>query len=198
MSGEEGATFPEKLWWAIDEAKARLDTNDLGELYDAGTLDIDENNNIQLLLFACMAKEEKDILPGHIWVDRQFLETQSMKYNSPKVLDGLLAEQAVLMGQYLSLKDSMSANLSHEESIQKRNELNALKETLDQEIQKQKPLKWIDRVIMWTADGRPSFADKVPCKEEMDTDKLVDTAISMDESTRQTKAARAKLLAKYT
>ena len=24
MSGEEGASFPEKLWWAIDEAKARL------------------------------------------------------------------------------------------------------------------------------------------------------------------------------
>ena len=34
MSGEEGATFPEKLWWAIDEAKARLETDDIGKQYD--------------------------------------------------------------------------------------------------------------------------------------------------------------------
>ena len=41
MSGEEGATFPEKLWWAIDEAKSRLDTSDLGSQYDFELLDID-------------------------------------------------------------------------------------------------------------------------------------------------------------
>merc|ERR1719478_139242 len=58
MSGEEGATFPEKLWWAIDEAKARLDTENLGLLYDAEALDVDEGNNIQLVLYACMAKDE--------------------------------------------------------------------------------------------------------------------------------------------
>ena len=63
-SATQGATFPEKLWWAIDEAKARLDTEILGQLYDAEALDIDEGNKIQLVLFACMAKDEADILPG--------------------------------------------------------------------------------------------------------------------------------------
>merc|ERR1719240_819099 len=71
MSGEEGATFPEKLWWAIDEAKARLDTDDIGKQYDKELLFIDEENKIQLLLFGVLAKSSEDVLPGHIWVDKQ-------------------------------------------------------------------------------------------------------------------------------
>ena len=56
MSGEDGATFPQKLWWAIDEAKHRLSTEDIGEFYDSEILDIDEKNALQLLLFGCLAK----------------------------------------------------------------------------------------------------------------------------------------------
>lgn len=115
MSGEDGATFPQKLWWAIDEAKHRLSTEDIGEFYDSEILDIDEENALQLLLFGCLAKvrpressspnikpvapfvirlvihlaiaqDENDILPGHIWVDRRFLEVQNMKHLCPRVL----------------------------------------------------------------------------------------------------------------
>merc|ERR1719231_919083 len=73
MSGEEGATFPEKLWWAIDEAKARLNTDDVGKQYDRELLFIDEGDKIQLLIFGQLAKNEADCLPGHIWIERETL-----------------------------------------------------------------------------------------------------------------------------
>merc|ERR1719198_516969 len=97
MSGEEGATFPEKLWWAIDEAKARLDTEDIGKQYDKELLFIDEQNNIQLLLFGVLAKDSTDILPGHIWVDKGAFLRENMKYLCPAVLQGLIAEQQDLV-----------------------------------------------------------------------------------------------------
>merc|ERR1712070_1223001 len=56
MSGEEGATFPQKLWWAIDEAKHRLNTKDIGKQYDRELLFIDEENKIQLLIFGMLAQ----------------------------------------------------------------------------------------------------------------------------------------------
>ena len=91
MSGEEGATFAQKMWWAIDEMKARLSSDNIGKLYDAEVLDIDEAGNLQMVLFASLAKDESDILPGHVWVDRAFLETQNMKYLCPKTLDSVRA-----------------------------------------------------------------------------------------------------------
>merc|ERR1719231_644121 len=60
MSGEEGATFPEKLWWAVDEAKARLDTENIGKQYDRELLMVDENDSIQLLIFGMLAENEAD------------------------------------------------------------------------------------------------------------------------------------------
>ena len=98
MSGEEGATFKEKLWWAIDEGKVRLGggqtaVDSLGKLYDFELpLVGDEQSNLQLILFATLAKDEKDILPGHIWVDRSFLELQNMKYMAPRTVQGMASE----------------------------------------------------------------------------------------------------------
>ena len=40
MSGEDGATFPQKLWWAVDEAKSRLSTDNVGTMYDAEVLKV--------------------------------------------------------------------------------------------------------------------------------------------------------------
>merc|ERR1740138_1785088 len=102
MSGEEGATFPEKLWWAIDEAKSRLSTE---------VLDIDENNNIQMVMFACLAKDEADILPGHVWVDRQFLEIENMKIMCPKVLGALLAELNGKLDQYNNIDTNSGGSM---------------------------------------------------------------------------------------
>merc|ERR1719240_1141793 len=92
MSGEEGATFPEKLWWAVDEAKARLNTDSIGKLYDRELIQVDENDNLQLILYGMLAKNEQDVLPGHIWVSRAELEVQNMKYTCPTVLGGMLEE----------------------------------------------------------------------------------------------------------
>ena len=98
MSGEEGATFPEKLWWAIDEAKARLDTEDIGKQYDKELLFIDEENKIQLLLFGVLAKDQSDVLPGHIWVDQPAFLVENMKYFCPTVLDGMISTVRQLHG----------------------------------------------------------------------------------------------------
>ena len=59
ITGEEGATFPEKLWWAIDEAKARLATEDIGKQYDRELLFADELNNCQLLIYGQLANDRK-------------------------------------------------------------------------------------------------------------------------------------------
>jgi len=99
MSGEEGATFKEKLAWAVGEAKSRLgleDKDPLGFYYDAELLQVDEKCNLQILLYGSLAKEEADVLPGHIWMERAFLEIQNMKYYCPNVLRALLKEQQVL------------------------------------------------------------------------------------------------------
>merc|ERR1719453_2235238 len=70
MSGEEGATFPEKLYWAVDEAKSRLglqESESIGLQYDHELLFVDELDNCQLLIYASLAKEATEVLPGHIW-----------------------------------------------------------------------------------------------------------------------------------
>ena len=35
---------------------------------------VDERDNMQILLFGSLSRDERDILPGHIWVEREFLE----------------------------------------------------------------------------------------------------------------------------
>ena len=74
MSGEDGATFKEKLHWAIGEAKARFGIDDkspLGAYYDQELLQVDEMNHMQILLYGSLATGDDDILPGHIWVERE-------------------------------------------------------------------------------------------------------------------------------
>jgi len=38
--------------------------------------------------------------------------------------------------------------------------------------------RWLDRVISWCADKRPSFADTIPNKETLSTKELVDAAMA--------------------
>jgi len=194
MSGEEGATFPEKLWWAIDEAKARLDTDSLGEFYDTDVIDVDENDNIQLVLFAALAKGEEEILPGHVWVDRSFLEIQNMKYLCPKTLKNLLAQQANLVNEYAV---HSAHNPTPEELVAHRAKKDNLKAQIKAAATRQGPLKWVNRVIMWCADKMPSFADKIEGAADMDAAALIDKAISANTLTSETKAARKQLLVEF-
>jgi len=196
MSGEEGATVPEKLWWAVDEAKARLNSDSLGEFYDFEAIDIDENSNIQLIMFASLAKSEKDLLDGHIWVDRQFLEVQNMKYLCPTVLDKLLKEQAELVEKFQSVNTD-EADSDMDAMMKKRKEKEALKSAIEAKMKATGPLKWVNRVILWCADKMPSFADGVAGKEDMSPAELVEAAIKANESTRQVKEERKKLIAQY-
>jgi len=196
MSGEEGATFAEKMWWAIDEAKSRLDTDDLGNLYDYEVLDVDENDNIQLVMYAQLAKDEADILPGHIWVDRQFLEVQNMKCMCPSTLQSLLNEQGKLINDYKVLLGQQGGD-----DYSKAKEMRELKEKKKFEIEDilkaTTPLKWINRTIMWCADKMPSFGDRVEGGKDMDAPTLVDKALAMNEECAAGKVARAKLIAQY-
>ena len=58
---------------------------------------IDETDNIQLLLFGVLAKEASDLLPGHIWLEKQVFLRENMKYLCPNVLQGMLKEQQALI-----------------------------------------------------------------------------------------------------
>ena len=51
-------------------------------------------------MFACLAKDESDVLPGHIWMSRPQLEVQNMKYMCPRTLQALKSEEATLMDKY--------------------------------------------------------------------------------------------------
>jgi len=194
MSGEEGATFPEKLWWACDEAKSRfgLDEKDsLGEYYDTQVLDVDEKSNMQLVMYATLAKDASDVLPGHIWLDRQFLEIQNMKYYCPTVLERLLREQALIKQKYLALDDGGTKDLATMATV--RTERLKLKDELNANVVKQQPLKWVNRVIMWCADKMPSFGDGF----RGTPDEIVAQAIAANTATANVKADRKDLLAKY-
>jgi len=196
MSGEDGATLPEKLWWAIDEAKARLGSDTLGEFYDFEALDVDEASNIQLVMFASLAKDEADILPGHVWVDRQFLEIQNMKYLCPTILEGILKEQAELLDKYSAI-NTTDAESDMESVRRKRADKEALKLQIEAKVKATTPLKWVNRSILWCADKMPSFADGIAGKESMSPDELVDAAMAANTATAAVRAERQKLVAKY-
>ena len=192
MSGEEGATFPEKLWWAIDEAKARLDTEDIGKQYDKELLFIDEGNNIQLLLFGVLAKDSSDVLPGHIWVDKQVFLRENMKYLCPKVLQGMIAEQQVMIQDIMSKVASDSVDMSAMAGMRK--EKAEAKEKLKLAMAAQTPLKWVDRVIMWCADKMPSFTASF---SDATADECVKKALAAATDVVQASAARKSLIEKY-
>jgi hypothetical protein len=167
MSGEEGATFKEKLSWAVGEAKSRMgmdEKDSLGSYYDAELLQVDEKSNMQILMYGSLATAEADVLPAHIWVERQFLEVQNMKYYCPTVLQALLREQQGMVSDYLNLDDG--GCLSAEEVVKLRKARDEIKEKLNFAVNKTTPLKWVNRVIMWCADKMPSFGDKFVPKDE--------------------------------
>jgi len=160
MSGEDGATFKEKLHWAIGEAKARFGIDDkkpLGAYYDQELLQVDEMNNMQILLYGSLATSDDDILPGHIWVEREALEVQNMKYYCPTMHKASLQEQQKLIESYHGLDDGTLK--TPEETAKLRMDRDAIKDKLDQAIEQQSPLKWVNRVIMWCADKMPSFGE---------------------------------------
>jgi len=192
MSGEEGATFPEKLWWAIDEAKARLDTDDLGKQYDKELLFIDEQSNIQLLLFGVLAKETSDVLPGHIWLSKQELQVQNMKYLCPTVLKGMLQDIQGVIDEIASkaATDSVDMATAAKLRIEKGDAVLKLKGLMKD----QTPLKWIDRVIMWCADKMPSFGDGI---DGASADEIVPKAMAKAADVAEGVKLREALIKKY-
>ena len=192
MSGEEGATFPEKLWWAIDEAKARLGTENLGFQYDRELLFIDESNNIQLLLFGMLAKDEQDLLPGHIWVSRDELELQNMKYNCPVVLQAMLKETQGKVNLYQELASQDVDNMdAMKKNRQQKEQVKGQIETL---FESQQPLKWVNRVIMWCADKMPSFGNGI---EGADSIAVVEKAMAANAEVESLNKQRDAIIAKY-
>jgi len=192
MRGDEGATIPEKHWWAIDEAKARLDTENVGFQYDRELLRIDENDNIQLLIFGQLAKDEMDILPGHIWIARDVLEVQNMKFLCPKVQGNMIKESQDLINKYQAFAAQNSGDM--EAVKNSRAEKDKIKEELEKIFGMQQPLKWVNRLIMWCADKMPSFGLKY---EGANANEVVEKALAADAETSAAQEARAKLIEKY-
>jgi len=197
MSGEEGATFPEKLWWAIDEAKARLnmeETGILGVQYDRELLFTDEENNCQLLIYAVLAQDANEVLPGHIWVKKSTLQVQNMKFLCPNVLKGMLAEQQKMIDEIVAISanaDGIDMDSASKMRVKKAEAVEKLKEML----KSQTPLKWVDRVIMWCADKMPSLTDTV--KQGGDATSMVREALSKDSDLKETASKRTQLINKY-
>jgi len=192
MSGEEGATFPEKLWWAIDEAKARLDTEDIGKQYDRELLFIDENNAIQLLIFGQLAKDEKDLLAGHIWVSREELEVQNMKYNCPIVLQAVIDEMQKKINDYQQLVSKDTGDFEAVKLLRANKE--KIRDDLEKLFEAQQPLKWVNRVIMWCADKMPSFAKGITGDKPED---VVSQAMAANSETDATNKQRDALILQY-
>ena len=202
MSGEEGATFKEKLWWAIDEGKVRLGggqtaVDSLGKLYDFELPLVDEQSNLQLILFATLAKDEKDILPGHIWVDRSFLELQNMKYMAPRTVQGMASEMQGMMNDYVMFKQAAeTTDISQIEAQRKK--INEKKAAIEKAMVEQGPLKWVNRVIMWCADKMPSVVPADVMSAESDAAAAVAKGqAAMPESYKTLKGKREAVLAKY-
>ena len=202
MSGEEGATFKEKLWWAIDEGKVRLGggqtaVDSLGKLYDFELPLVDEQSNLQLILFATLAKDEKDILPGHIWVDRSFLELQNMKYMAPRTVQGMASEMQGMMNDYVMFKQAAeTTDISQIEAQRKK--INEKKAAIEKAMVEQGPLKWVNRVIMWCADKMPSVVPADVMSAESDAAAAVAKGqAAIPESYKTLKGKREAVLAKY-
>jgi len=192
MNGEEGATFPEKLWWAIDEAKARLDTQTIGFQYDRELLFIDEKNNIQLLLFGMLAKDEQDLLTGHIWVSRETLEVQNMKYNCPVVLQAMLNETQGKINEYQALAAQDAGDWENAKKL--RTAKDSIKNDIERLYASQNPLKWVNRVIMWCAEKMPSFGAGI---EGKDANEVVEKAMANNAEMDANNEQRSALINKY-
>ena len=194
MSGEEGATFKEKLWWAIDEAKARLNTDNIGKQYDKELLFIDENNKIQLLLYGVLAKDASDCLPGHIWVDQPAFLVENMKYFCPTVLDGMVNEVQGKIDQVLKSGASGNGSQTMHEVDEMRKSKKQAVETLKALLSSQTPLKWVDRVIIWCAEKMPSFCEGVAGSS---ADECVANAKAKTPEIAKAAADRDALIEKY-
>ena len=125
MSGEEGATFPEKLWWALDElaARSQVATPDDLKQYDMEVIVIDENRNCQLLLMGALTNDPNDCLPGHIWIDQHDLQAQLMRHLHPTALramwtdvcarDAELAGQTTIGARHAAMRAGFALGSSH-------------------------------------------------------------------------------------
>jgi GTPase SAR1 family protein len=197
MSGEEGATFPEKMWWAIDEMKSRLDSDSIGELYDAEVLNIDEQGQYQVVMYASIAKDEADLLPGHIWVDRSFLEVQNMKYLCASTLQNLLGELNGQVDKLNEVRFVLESGGDMAQMNKAREDKKKVIEDIQGLLESQKPLKWVNRVVTWCAEGMPSFAAKVENAGSMEPKAVVEAALKANPELAEIKAAREALIQKY-
>jgi len=192
MSGEDGATLAEKLWWAVDEAKARLNTDTIGKLYDKEMIYVDENENLQLLLFGVATGNVDDILPGHIWTPREDLEVQNMKYTCPTVLQAIIDQMQVKITEYQKISAEQASDVDHAKDIRVRKE--ALAKEIEALHKSQEPLKWVNRVIEWCAVKMPSFGDGI---DGANADEVVKKALEANHEIDTMNEERKRLLNQY-
>lgn len=150
------------------------------------------------MLYATFAKDASDLLPGHIWVTREQLEVQNMKYNCPKVLQKMIMEVNAKVGEYQKLSSSSDIE-AYEEVQVLRKKKDKVKEELQKLMDKQTPLKWVNRIIMWCADGQPSIGDAVPKGDyaNLTPTAIVEKALASNAEVEAIANAREALIGDY-
>ena len=142
-------------------------------------------------------RDRKDILPGHIWVDRSFLELQNMKYMAPRTVQGMASEMQGMMNDYVMFKQAAeTTDISQIEAQRKK--INEKKAAIEKAMVEQGPLKWVNRVIMWCADKMPSVVPADVMSAEADAAAAVAKGqAAIPESYKTLKGKREAVLAKY-
>jgi len=117
---------------------------------------------------------------------------QNMKYNSPELLLAMLKETQVKINQYqaLSQDDAGSADGAAATRMKK----DKLKEDIERDFVAQTPLKWVNRLIMWCAEGMPSFGANMPGK---DANEVTTNAMNSNSEIQAAVDARKNLIKMY-
>ena len=204
VTGDDGASFPQKFWWAIHELRQRLglpaksgsnnESQGLGTLYDAETVLVDEADNVELVVLGQLVHDESELLPGHVWLPREEFEMHVLKYHAPRCLQSFLAKQR----EIVQLQAEATAHSAEAMTIDQAEELQAHKINLAAQMKalldQQRPIKWVDRLILWCASNCPSFTEHVPSRSQLEADELVSRAYALDSEVVELRAKRRALI----
>jgi len=133
------------------------------------------------------------VLPGHIWVSREELEVQNMKYLCPKVLQAIISETQQKIKEYQDIA-AMDIGADIAAANKQRRDKDAKREEIEKLFRDQEPLKWVNRVIMWCADKMPSFAKGLPATS---ADDVVNKSLERNADIKANLERRAALIKEY-
>ena len=104
-------------------------------------------------------------------------EVRRSRPSSSSVRPLLLWQVLAELNQKMNEINKVRTEMEEGGDMASTTKLRAKKDALEAEVQGllnlQKPLKWVNRVIMWCADKMPSMVDGIDGKDTMDVNELV-------------------------